>query len=424
MKTSYLLSFLTITFGQNCFAMDSSVDSVVQSSSSHLQNLIYAIRSLDLDQVRLIAAQIKANGQSLDQADSFGNTPLIWAVRCNDLDIVKFLTTKGASINLSNQFGNTPLMLGLMYKNEKIVNFLLARGDIDVKSVNKDLSTPLIESVTNSSSAIVQKLIKAGADVNCADKFANTPLHWSIYKNRSHVLKDLLRAGADVNLTNICGQSPFFLAFSKNNVPIVKELVEHGADIRIIVNKRDMATALHEAARFEEPGMIMSLMASPDFGIVVNQEDNYGNTPLILAASYGRTTTFRNLLSAGANVNKATPRGKTPLLAAVECRDPQMVDLCLTHGSEVDAVDQATGHSALMTAVSNGNVEIIKLLLSKNPNLGLQNRQGQTVMTIAANRAKVASRFAIGEGRDGVDDVESRAYSSRFIVELLKAASN
>ena len=431
MKTSYLLAFMPIMLStfviQNCNAMDSmgSQVSSAQSGFSLLENLIIAIREHNLAQVQLITAQIVAAGQSLDQVDTFGNTPLIWAVRCHDEQIVQHLVCSGADVNFRNEYGNSPLMVALINKNEapssSIVNFLVAKGAA-VNLGNKSQNTPLIEAICNHRTDVVQQLVTAGADINFADAKQNTPLHWSIFKNRLRVVRDLIEKGANVNAQNCHGLSPFHLAFKMNSTPIVSELIKHGADIKILVNMQDQATALHEAARFEDPSMVNALMSSSDVASLVHEEDAFGNTPLYLAAAYGRTAAFANFLSAGADINRATPRGKTPLLMAAESSDQAMVNLCLTHGAEVDVVDRATGCSPLMTAVSNGQAEIVKLLLAKSPKIGLQNRLGQTALSIATNRAKNIARNLSMHG-DDAEDLALEANSARSIIELLQAAA-
>jgi ankyrin repeat protein len=431
MKTKYLLAFMPILLStlvtHSCQAMDTMESQVssAQASFSLLENLIIAIREHNLAQVQLITAQIIASGQSLNQVDTFGNTPLIWAVRCHDEQIVQHLVSSGADVNFRNEYGNSPLMVALIHKNQAlnntIVNFLVAKGAA-VNLVNKSCNTPLIEAICNHRTDVVQQLVTAGADVNFADDKQNTPLHWSIFKNRLRVLRDLIQKGANVNIQNCHGLSPFHLAFKMNHSPIVSELIKNGADIKVLVNRQDQATALHEAARFEDPSMVNALMSSPDFASLVHEEDVFGNTPLYLAAAYGRTAAFTNFLTAGADINRATPRGKTPLLVAVESSDQAMVNLCLTHGAEVDVVDRATGCSPLMTAVSNGQAEIVKLLLAKAPNINLQNRLGQTALSIATNRAKNIARNLSISGDDAEDLVLS-ADSARSIVELLKLAT-
>jgi ankyrin repeat protein len=431
MKTRYLLALMPIMLStfviQNCNAMDTMESQVssAQSGFSLLENLIIAIREHNLAQVQSITAQIIAAGQSLNQVDTFGNTPLIWAVRCHDAQIVQHLVSTGADVNLRNEYGNSPLMVALINKNEAlsntIVNFLVEKGAA-VNLANKSRNTPLIEAICNHRTDVVQQLVTAGADVNVADASESTPLHWSVYKNRLNVVSDLIKKGARVNSLNRHGVSPFHLAFKKLYTPIVSELINHGADIKIFINRQDQATALHEAARFEDQSMVTALMSSPDFASLLHDEDIMGNTPLFLAAAYGRTTTFENLLSAGADINRATPRGKTPLLVAVESSDQAMVNLCLTHGAEVDVVDRATGCSALMTAVGNGHAEIVKLLLAKAPNLSLQNRLGQTALSIATIRAKNIAK-SLNLVRDGGEDLAEVNDSARSIVDLLQAAS-
>ena len=51
-------------------------------------------------------------------------TPLHYAVKINNLKLVRYLISKGANIHLVNRKGKTPLNLAEDYENEKIVNYL------------------------------------------------------------------------------------------------------------------------------------------------------------------------------------------------------------------------------------------------------------------------------------------------------------
>lgn len=66
-------------------------------------------------------------------------------------------------------------------------------------------------------------------------------------------------------------------------------------------------------------------------GVKVNQVDNYGNTPLHLAAWRGEEDIIKTLISAGSDVNKANKYGETPLHWAVENGNEKSARLLAKH---------------------------------------------------------------------------------------------
>jgi hypothetical protein len=76
------------------------------------------------------------------------------------------------------------------------------------------------------------------------------------------------------------------------------------------------------------------------------------------------------LLENGANVNAIDNIGMTPLIAASAVDDPAVIRKLVAAGADVHhvAVTSQPG-TALMAAAANGNVEIVRLLLSHKPNI-------------------------------------------------------
>ncbi len=69
------------------------------------------------------------------------------------------------------------------------------------------------------------------------------------------------------------------------------------------------------------------------------------------------------LLRAGADANRAGPEGLTPLMMAAGLGQPQLVDLLLTAGAQVLAVEPRMGATALHKAAQSGNADVTGLLL-------------------------------------------------------------
>ena len=79
-----------------------------------------------------LAKLLLTNGAHVDEAPISGElqgfTPLIFAARENNIEVVNFLIEHGADVNAKNVYGDTPLSVAENGKNIKIVEILTANG--------------------------------------------------------------------------------------------------------------------------------------------------------------------------------------------------------------------------------------------------------------------------------------------------------
>ena len=69
-------------------------------------------------------------------------------------------------------------------------------------------------------------------------------------------------------------------------------------------------------------------------GTDLDQKDQYGSTPLIIATTFGKTDVARALIEAGADLSVANNEGSTPLhIAAFFCK-PEIVEILLANGAD------------------------------------------------------------------------------------------
>jgi ankyrin repeat protein len=81
-------------------------------------------------------------------------------------------------------------------------------------------------------------------------------------------------------------------------------------------------------------------------GSDLNEIDDYGSTPLIVAVTFGRTEVAKALIEAGADLTIANNEGSAPLhIAAFLCRE-EIVASLLEHGADKEAKN-GTGNTAL-----------------------------------------------------------------------------
>jgi hypothetical protein len=116
-------------------------------------------------------------------------------------------------------------------------------------------------------------------------------------------------------------------------------------------------TPLHLAARFGREDLAGPLIAA---GADVEAQNELGDRPLHLSASYGHPTVAKLLLARSAAVNARDRGGKTPLhAAAFGLGDPSKVEarievarVLLTGGADVNAREPGSGFTPLRYATS------------------------------------------------------------------------
>ena len=80
-------------------------------------------------------------------------------------------------------------------------------------------------------------------------------------------------------------------------------------------------------------------------GDVNSRSENFGHTPLISAALYGKNATVSKLIARGADVNLAKVSGETPLMAAAQYGHLSIVSELLEHGAYKNT-RLSNGHTA------------------------------------------------------------------------------
>jgi ankyrin repeat protein len=156
------------------------------------------------------------------------------------------------------------------------------------------------------------------------------------------------------------GQTPLMVAAAFGSVDAVRMLIASNADVR--ASNGAGLTPLHFAA--DDPVKTRMLLEA---GADVNAATAMGRTPLIAAAATSRSAeVVRLLLARGANVNASDKSGVTPLIAAANADNREAADLLLARGA--DPNDQAQipqASTSLMAAAYNGNAPLVKTLLAR-----------------------------------------------------------
>jgi ankyrin repeat protein len=261
-------------------------------------------------------------------------------------------------------------------------------------------------------------MIEDGADVNATQGDGTTPLHWAVYRVDAELTTLLLAHGADPDAINAYGSSPLGEAVKVANTELAGMLLEAGADPD--APNADGQTVLMLATRSGSIDIIRQLI---DHGADVNAIESWrGQSALIWAADSRFPDIVDLLIANGAEVDfraesfdwpsqiTSEPRaqyrpvgGLTPLLYAARAGCTECVRAIVAAGA---AIDRPTpeGMTPLMLAIDNDSPATAALILELGANPHLWDWYGRTALYIAADKSSVGR--GSGSGITGLDLIE------------------
>jgi ankyrin repeat protein len=176
-----------------------------------------------------------------------------------------------------------------------------------------------------------------------------------------------------------------------------------GATLALMLSLSSAALAgpIHTAARKGDKATVIALLKqNPD---LVSSKDSLGYTPLHLAAKYDQPEIVDLLLANGADVNAQAGvkyagnfggtqhYGDTPLtLALLSYHHKRVMELLVTHGADVN-VALSNGDTPLSRAIDQNLPYDVQLLLANGANPDYPICNGQT----AVHRAAIAGKIEI-----------------------------
>ena len=228
----------------------------------------------------------------VNAAEADGSTPLHWAVRLDQFDMVQMLLRSGAQVDAKTRYGIAPLALAAINGSAPVVDALLKAG-ADPNTSNPDGETVLMLAARTGKSEPVQLLIARGADVNAREAWqGETALMWAAAEDHPEVVKLLASRGADLN--------------AKSKVPEFPKVKVDAATMVTTALPRGGMTALMLAARQGAPNGIRALIET---GADLNAVDPDGTTALVLAVINAHYEEAIILIEAGANLNLGDAAG-------------------------------------------------------------------------------------------------------------------
>jgi ankyrin repeat protein len=344
--------------------------------------LLRALSNGNIDIFQLLLAH---NADPFVQ-DNEGDTPLHLAAIGGHLEAARSLLELKADVNSLDDEGSTPLHQASQSSRSgdpdivQLVRLLLDDG-ADILALDNSGNTPLHFAASRSHLEVARMLLELKADVNALNKEGSTPLH-QVFETRwknPDIVRLLLDHGADANVHDKSGNTLLHFAASEGDLKLTRVLLER---IPEVVNSRndDGSTAFLLALKRQNPDIARLLLDhNPD----VHVHDERGYTPLHVAVRTGHLDICRILLERNAEVNSQTHYRSTPLLFASGCGTPDLVQLLLDHNANVHVCD-ADGDTPLHRAAITGRLEVARLLLKFDIEVNSRNNEGSTPLHLAS----------------------------------------
>jgi ankyrin repeat protein len=231
---------------------------------------------------------------------------------------------------------------------------------VAVDARTEEAYTPLHIAAVFGQTAAAEFLLSHNADVSLTDNEGNTALHMAVFLGHTDIVRALLAHGADPLARNTNGFSPVDCA----GAPWTRDYEAHlrraevemktPLDLNRIRGERMTILKLlvggdRAVEQVSEPFLILNAAIAGDVqsiqkylagGKHLNAPEQVGgNTPLMLAATFGHRDAASLLIQAGANLEIRNKSGGTALHQACFFAQPDIVELLLDAGADPTSVN-------------------------------------------------------------------------------------
>lgn len=307
-----------------------------------------------------------------DQNNSSHLTPLYYAVKLGDINIVRKLLKKDALVDQTPFDKESPLYLAVREKKCTIVHLLLSARKFVHPNPDDDSDLHYFHvACATSNLKIIEKFVEHGFPVeNCYDWDVEewqgfTPLHFSVENLKLDTFKFLLSQDADLYAKDSAGLTPLHLAFYKQiTSSLCKSFIENAfrnRDNKNCINVVDGKglSIFHIYCTNNIPSIVKIFLRK---GADVNSQtrfdsDTYpGYTALHFAILNDCVHVVELLLKYDADVGKIDKEGSTPLHLACQLSREKIVKMLLEHGADATVKDNdglTPLHSAFYVAEKN-----------------------------------------------------------------------
>ncbi|KAK4541651.1 hypothetical protein LTR36_007795 [Oleoguttula mirabilis] len=371
-------------------------------------------------------------GVLLDQGADLQRAPgvLELATSINSLEAVNILLKHGVDVNAKKDGIYTPLCTAIRDNRGHLVDILLAAG----ADPNLPASEyPAFKCVTHHRAHLLPRLLAAGADPSSPRGIIET----AVAHNDEESLLILLKHKVDPNARNSASHTALTTAIRMHRLELMDTLLAHGANpgvrgqdwpISMAVKSPEILAKLlpHiQASRINKGALELAVVADQlesvqlllAKGVDVEEKNGGVFSPLTTSIREDRKAIFQYLIDeAGADPN--APGEHLPIIKAIRRHrehDLSYIEHLLAKGADINLMYR--GWNAVLQALDNGDLEILKLLAHLgNPDLGARDEVGKSVLEILEERGLKEEEQILLGGRSPSPRMQEALSSLRSFV--------
>jgi ankyrin repeat protein len=244
---------------------------------------------------------------------------------------------------------------------------------VSINERTEEAYTPLQMAALFGQTDAADLLLRLGADLSLTDNEGNTALHMAVFLGRTDVVRALLAHGADPLARNAAGFSSIDCA----GAPWSKDYEAH-----LRQTEEEMQTPLDLNRIRGERLTILKLLVGGDRASELNQRAS-GPSCMLDAAISGDVQAMQQCLAGDRDLNETEQvAGNTPLMLAATFGNHEAVGLLIRAGADIE-VRNKSGGTALHQACFFAQPEIVELLLDAHADPTKENAYGVTPLELA-----------------------------------------
>ncbi len=373
--------------------------------------------------VGMVKKILKHGGNTtlINDVDKHGDTPIFDACRSGNLELIKFLVTKGSNpLFVNEKTKETPIHIACRMNRPDILEALCQSQLINDQSLESNIFgiSPIHLAIENNCLKSVKMIIKfCSLNLNqIMNKKQSTLTHCAIQTNNIELINCLLQQpSVNWNAQDSDGNSALHLACIDDKEVIVKLIAKHTS---ITNSNKKRMTPVHIAV--SKNNLTLLLILLQDFSGSLDECVSSGKNTLLhiecgkmCITSSSSAVEMTCLLSNVCSVISQNDAKQTPLHLACESKNIAILEHLLRKLPEACNLDElvdADQNTVLHVAVKNEFIAAI-ILLSEHTSVKCKNSSGETPIHIACELGDLQIvRILVSKTKDVVYSKSGSAY--------------